>query len=282
MGRRHHTRPSTGAGRAAGVCTAGALVLAAALVAVPAFAPASVPGAPAAAPPASDTITRVRGTVVRQDDGRPVRQAHLRFRALQADSAGSEATAVSGERGRFRLPLATGRYVVVTRHLGFDTRRDTLRVPSDRSVRIRIPLAAAPVEVRPIEVNVQVDWLAREGFYDRRSKGFGKFITPEELDRRAAWSLTEALKTVPGVKEVQSCRGSFCHESLVMTSSMTQTGCDVTYYMDGNVLHGSVQPDNISVESVAAIEIYRGISETPAQFYGRCGSVVIWSKRGGS
>lgn len=239
--------------------------------------------ASAAVRPDTTPTTVVYGQVVEQGSGAEVGQASLLFQRIVDDSVVHQVPATTDSDGAFRLEeVPVGTYAIVTNHLGFETRHDTLQVPIGRNVRLEVPLAAEPVRVSPLEVSVRSNWLVETGFYERREKGFGKFITQEELERRPVNSLTQALKTVPGVTMTRSCRGLFCQDVLQMSLSQTRAGCDVTFYMDGQEMHGTVNPDNIAVHSLAAIEVYRGISETPGQFYGRCGSVVIWSKRSDS
>lgn len=227
--------------------------------------------------------TVVYGQVVEQGSGAEVGQASLLFQRVVGDSIVDQVPAMTEDDGTFRLEeVPVGTYTIVTNHLGFETRHDTLEVPIGRDVRLEVPLAAEPMRMSPLEVSVRSNWLVETGFYERREKGFGKFITPEELEKRPLTSLTQALKTVPGVTMGRSCQGIFCREVIQMSLSRTRAGCDVKFYMDGQEMHGTVNPDNIAVHSLAAIEVYRGISETPGQFYGRCGSVVIWSKRSDS
>ena len=61
--------------------------------------------------------------------------------------------------------------------------------------------------------------------------------------------------------------------------------CEVSYYLDG----GRFRPDpevginEILGSEVIAVEVYRGPSETPAEFLdsgSRCGVIVIWTRRG--
>lgn len=233
--------------------------------------------------PDTTPTTVVYGQVVEQGSGAEVGQASLLFRRIVDDSVVDQVPETTEGDGTFRLEeVPVGTYTIVTNHLGFETRHDTLEVPIGRNVRLEVPLAAEPVRMSPLRVSVRSNWLVETGFYERREKGFGKFITPAELEKRPLTSLTQALKTLPGVTMAQNCRGIFCREVVQMSLSQTRAGCDVKFYMDGQEMHGTVNPDNIGVHSLAAIEVYRGISETPGQFYGRCGSVVIWSKRSDS
>lgn len=291
IGRLCHRRPAvrpgtSGAPSALLACTLVLAALLTALVPAPAVAQAPRDAGDSSSTPA-DTVhdgptSEVYGQVVDQDNGTGVGQATLLLRRVVDDSIADSVAATTDDDGAFRLQrVPVGTYDLTTDHLGFEQRSDTLQVPVGKRVEIEIPMSAEPVRLEPLEVDVRADWLVETGFYERREKGFGKFLTPEELERRPLNSLEQALRTVPGVKTVNRCRGLFCDEVIEMSSSAGRIGCPVKFYMDGNELHGTVHPDNIAVHDLAAIEVYRGISETPAQFYGRCGSVVMWSERSG-
>ena len=280
VGRRRHSRPVTPPGSASVPWPVLACALPFLLV------PGSIVLLPAPADAQNSVAERIRsevhGRVVEQNGGEAVGQARLLFRRLVEDSVIDSVSATTGDDGTFRLErLPPGTYALVTQHLSFETRRDTFTVPISKSMKIRISLAAAPVELRPLQVTARSGWLVETGFYRRRDKGFGKFLTPEELDRRPLNSLTQALKTVPGVQYGRQCSRGICRDVLHMSPSTGHVSCSVTYYMDGDEMHGPVSPRDISMHDLAAIEVYRGISETPGQFYGRCGSVVMWSKRSG-
>ncbi len=67
-------------------------------------------------------------------------------------------------------------------------------------------------------------------------------------------------------------------------TTTTRTACTPTFYVDGrkmNLQTREVDLDAIaSTQDLAAVEVYRGISQTPPEFYGLCGSIVIWTRRG--
>lgn len=294
IGRHRQSRPAS----RPGPCSVPALAAACALALAPVIAPSLPDAGPASPDPGSssassvsvpaDTIpvgptSEVYGRVVEQDGGDGIGQADLLFHRLIEDSVIDSFSTTTSDDGAFHFEhLPSGTYALATEHLGFETRRDSFRVPVSKSVRIEIPLVADPVEMSPLEVTVRAGWLVETGFYRRRSKSFGRFITPGELERRHLNTLTQALKTVPGVEYGRRCTRGHCREAIRMSLSAGRSACPVTYYMDGDEMHGPVSPKDIAVQDLAAIEIYRGISETPPQFYGRCGSVVMWSKRSGS
>lgn len=282
VGRRRHSRPVTRPGAPTVPWAASACLFLLVLLALLPHGAHAQDSETSRESGGSNLSSEVYGHVVEQGGGDAIGQASVLFRRLVEDSVIDSVSTTTGDDGAFRFErLPPGTYALVTRHLSFETRRDTFRVPTSKNMELRIPLATAPVELSPLEVTVRAGWLVETGFYRRRDRGFGRFLTPEELERRPVNSLTQALKTVPGVESGRICDGGFCREALRMSLSAGRTACRLTYYMDGDEMHGPVSPKDISVQDLAAIEVYRGISETPPQFYGRCGSVVMWSKRSG-
>lgn len=185
------------------------------------------------------------------------------------------------EYGRFRFEgIPSGDYLVETHHLGYQDRMDTVSVGHRDLLALDVPLTTEAVELPPIEVTVRSAWLARTGFYWRQERGLGQFMSPEEVDRRSANSFSELVRGIPGVRVVRVCGDTYpCDKMIRMRHTNRARRCRVQYYMDGQPMGGRVYPDDISAHDIAAIEVYRNIAETPAQFYSRCGSVVMWSKR---
>jgi outer membrane receptor for monomeric catechols len=112
-------------------------------------------------------------------------------------------------------------------------------------------------------------------FWDRRAKGFGKFITRDDIVQRGAIQFVDLIRTVPGAM-VQSSRG---RQEIRFSRSVIRD-CPPQYWVDGiPIEHGSAEeftPDNVE-----AIEMYSGPSSTPPQFVTRamtCGTIVIWSR----
>lgn len=244
---------------------------------------AAGPSAPIAAgdttPEVDDHLSVIRGRVVgtgEEEEALPAATVTLLLASEHLRGPGM--TRTTSDQGGFEFRgLPSGTYLLETQHLGRGSRTDTLQVPVSRVVYVEIPLSPSPVPLEPLVVEVRRDWLADRGFFHRKSRGFGHFITPEQLDERSTHRLSEVLRMVPGVRV--RCRGYPC-DSYVRMAQSDARACRVEYYMDGDPMSHPVFPDDIALADVAAVEVYRGVSETPAEFYGRCGSVVIWTKRG--
>jgi hypothetical protein len=119
------------------------------------------------------------------------------------------------------------------------------------------------------------------GFEMRKSRGFGTFITREQIQKKNPRVTTDLFRTVSGIKLLR--------ESGTPTVVSTRLGstayCPVRYYIDGASypLYGQSIDTMIQVADIGAIEIYPGGATVPPQFGGResaCGVIAIWTRQG--
>jgi hypothetical protein len=64
-----------------------------------------------------------------------------------------------------------------------------------------------------------------------------------------------------------------------MSPAPAEIVCSLPIYVDGVPMLGKADLDMIPVERIQAIEVYTSAAFTPLWFAGRCGAVVIWTKR---
>ena len=200
----------------------------------------------------------------------------------------ADASTLTNSNGRFQFDeVPIGAHEAIIHHVAYGDPSLTLTVSPTLNTYVNIELDPRPVALEPIsvEVTVRQRWLDSNGFYDRQSRSLGQFVTPEEIDRQPYRTFAEVLRTLPGVNLRTVCT-PHCAVLIRMASS-TQVGCIPTFYIDGTKISQLTNPNGtidldmlVFGHDLAAVELYRGIAETPPQFYGRCGSVVIWTRRG--
>jgi Carboxypeptidase regulatory-like domain len=223
--------------------------------------------ASAAAP--QDTLARISGTVSGSRNGQPLADVMVSVKG----TGGFSVTDSSGAFAIARVP--PGRH---TLRLAWHD-----RVSEDYQVAIRpgqllelaILLDVGSVELAPIVVEATSSEavLSLAGFYQRRRKGFGRFVTGEDIDKRKPANLS-AMLTSAGI--TMRCVRSACYPQRYASGRR----CAVPVFLDGLRVE-FYDIDNIPPSDVLGIEVYRQGADTPAEFSrwsADCGAVLIWTK----
>jgi hypothetical protein len=165
--------------------------------------------------------------------------------------------------------------------IGFlpDTANVTVR--ATEVVRIDFVLAEAPRGL-PDEIIVADPTRGKMGAFNRRkARGVGSFVTRAEIEKRQPASISELLRTLPGVHVSQRMAGEPQPVDMQRSrSSSMQSTCVVQLYVDGQPYpNGNL--DDFAPLSLEGVEVYRSASEIPADFRTRnatCGLISLWSR----
>jgi hypothetical protein len=110
-----------------------------------------------------------------------------------------------------------------------------------------------------------------------------------------ARTVGDFLQTVPGLQvgDPSSASSVMMSRSQAMVTATKMTGaqsCELAWFMDGHRMDRPGESDSmaerltsISLDNVAGIEIFRGLSEIPAEFADpdvRCGAIALWTRVG--
>jgi hypothetical protein len=231
---------------------------------------------PIAVPLQATTQSAIRGVVLDARTSRPVAGATLSLRS-------NGATTVTQGEGAFRLPvMAAGRFVLETRHVAYATRSDTIHLAEGQTAIVHIRLVETAIELPPITVETRSRRLDDAGFFSRKERGLGAFLTRDDMDRRRARNVSDVLASVAGLRRSMTSQGDSRVDS--RGGKMITRRCELQYFIDGVRSEiGKVGVDIIPIANVEGIEIYRGGSEVPMQFdsgSAACGAIVIWTRRG--
>lgn len=235
----------------------------------------------------------------------------------------SARVALSGTGGQWRGEILTdsvgafafqdvrpGTYRLRTTRVGYRESRGALRLSADSVVQLELKMAVERVALEPVTVVARSRRTVSpvlEGFYGRMERGQGRFVTREEIEARRPGRVTDMLRGIPNLTANESrsgmgggtvSRGSSGDRCTVvvwvdgMLISQPSAGGTVTGgpglrrrgSMDGNrAREDQAIDDYVHPNDVEGIEVYRGESDTPAEFITRwvsCGTVVIWTRRG--
>ncbi|MEO8452814.1 MAG: carboxypeptidase regulatory-like domain-containing protein [Gemmatimonadota bacterium] len=186
--------------------------------------------------------------------------------------------------GKFVLEgIPTGVHYTMIRKIGFRPVRLKALIFGADTLNIDVRLFPSAVELEPIEVTAAAVPAGMEEFARRRLAGLGSFIDASTLRQSESRQLGDVLRTVRGVRIVQS--GSF---KSVAVSTRAGRSCPMALWVDGLQLYapgrrGGPIPDlnDYPVSQLESIEIY-STSETPPEFGGfgtGCGTMVLWTRR---
>jgi hypothetical protein len=224
--------------------------------------------------PAPAITAAPRGLVglIRDSAGNRIPLAEVRAR-------GNVLVARSDDSGRFNVvQMPAGARGVYVRRLGFTPTR-MLITPSagttDSIVVILVAVATSLPSVLAMERRDSISKSVLAEFWARRARGFGKFVTRDDIERRGGMRFTDLVRAVPSVRVLHMHGRS----ELRFTQSRIRD-CPPQYWVDGiPIQHGSA--DEFTPDNVEAIELYSGPATTPPQFVTRgmtCGTIIVWSR----
>lgn len=203
-------------------------------------------------------------------------------------AVGTKLVAVTGVDGRFLLAdVPAGLQILNVRMLGQKAILLPVEVVAGETLHVQVRLEIEPVPLHPVEVTAEAAVAPQlRGFYERRSRGAGFFITREEIGRMRPGLFTDVLRRVPGIR-LQPVRGPSGSSYQAVTGRVSgPRACPMLYYMDGVPfpVTGDVGINTlIQPEDIAALEVYSGASRVPLQFHSsnaHCGVIVIWTYSG--
>jgi hypothetical protein len=218
--------------------------------------------------------------VVRDSAGHPIPAVEVRF--IGADLV-SVRTNDSGGFRMVNLPVGMGN--VTVRRMGFGPAKAEVRLRSGRTDSLVFSLTALATTLAGVLVEDEYEARSHRllaGFWERRSRGFGYFMTRDDIERRDAHEFADLARMAPSVT-VGTRNG---RRVIRFSRSAGGRDCPPQYVVDGmKIENGS--PDEFTPQDVEAIEFYSGPATIPPQFAPRfnsytCGAVVIWTRLPGT
>ncbi len=243
-----------------------------------------------------EPLATLTGAVSDAGSGAPVPGAEVRLNGGR--------TVVTDDRGAFRLEdarVSWGHNTLAVRHLSFaDAAHDVWIIDSQATTYVPVSLDPVPVELPGVFVGGEraPNATAPSGFEERRASTQGHFIDRAEIQARNPGSVTELLRTVPGVRVRPSPQGTelvFTRRTRSMRGA-NASGDSVTLpnecrapviYLDGALASGDtdelVEIDDFAhSDEIAGVEVYNGAARIPTIFNrmgAGCGVLAIWTVR---
>lgn len=189
------------------------------------------------------------------------------------------------EAGSFTLTAPRpGAYFVLASRVGYLRAVDgILELGEGGSISVDFFLRPQPLLLDSLVVEARrqrtVRHLQDQGFHERMKAGFGHFITPEKIERRPPFDGADLLRGVPGVRATRGMLGT-----TVRYLGGRGGTCTPTLYIDGVRAQAETLEEVVSVDDIAAVELYTRASSTPLEWggvNGSCGALLVWTKHGG-
>jgi hypothetical protein len=123
--------------------------------------------------------------------------------------------------GSFRLATRPGRFILRARLIGYQEIEVPIRV-ADNNSQMELRLVPLPVNLDAVVVVGDSTVPAQlRGFYERRERGWGSFLTREEIEMRLGTypRAVDALRTMGGLRVRSLGRGYFVHTTRRMCAS---------------------------------------------------------------
>ncbi len=186
---------------------------------------------------------------------------------------------VTDSTGSYELSqLSAGAVLVRVRRIGFAPRTFTTNISAVDAVIVDIPLVARGQVLS--RVTVSSDAVRRNtklnGFFERKSSGFGQFITRDQFEARNLLRFSDIFNTMTGVVAAQDSRGR--------RRLYGRGRCEMSIFLDGmNIIipDGTSVDDFLDLYEIDAVEVHNRVTGLPAEFSGRanaCGVVAAWTK----
>lgn len=243
----------------------------------------------------------LHGRVVDAASGEAVPEATVQVTGAEPRQAVRARTRADGG---FTLALkGPGAYRVRVERTGYaPATSQEVEVAAGEAVQVEMRISAQPLTLAPLTVvgrqaPRRISSLEPTGFYNRETRGHGRFLKREDMERRRGNRLATILDEVPGVRLYRDRRGNeyvtFDRAQSNGAFSRAQRGeadlCQPVFFLDGGRVNtgtanrgGVTLNDLVAPEQIEAIEVYASVAQIPVEFNASdaaCGVVLIWTRK---
>lgn len=224
----------------------------------------------------------LQGVLLDREADQPIPLGLITLFRADGDSVDAVLTDVAG---RFSVTAQTGgEFLLAASALGYQpTVASSLFTIADGAVlsvqfRIRpIPLELGGMTVEARRSFLRAPRLVQNGFVDRAQGGFGRFITPHDIQTTPATTTADLLARTGQVTTRYGIGG----DRVLMRG--TRGFCTPAVYLDGFRVSMSEGPleSIVPLAVLEAAEVYRSANEAPVQYgggIGGCGVIVLWTR----
>ncbi|MBW8770167.1 MAG: carboxypeptidase regulatory-like domain-containing protein [Gemmatimonadetes bacterium] len=202
--------------------------------------------------------------IARGSTGLPLANTEIRVR-------GARSSAVTDSAGRFNVAaLPAGTHMLVARHIGYEPTEVSVELRAGRSVErdVQLTRVISLDSVRVVAMRSQYP----EFESNRRFNPFGRYLGPDEVERRHATTAMDLVYGIPGV----TTAGHNLNQRVVSTRAARRCA-GMRIYLDGTEVD---YIGDVAASQIGAVEVYVDGAFVPSRYAARgsCGVVVFWSK----
>lgn len=217
---------------------------------------------------------------------------------VDVELVGSGMRRQTGRYGQFRFEgVPVGSYLLRARAIGYQPWIAHVDVQDSRGYEQNIALQRVPTALTEVRIEGRMVRVpARfEDVYRRGARGFGRFITREDIDRLNPLDVKSLLGTIPTIQvndrgvTFQRCQSGISGISAGRPGSWRPgQGPKVQIYIDGLRMTRDALGEEGDIEhvlrlvtppAIQAIEVYTGVSRIPGEFMeDACAVIAIWTR----
>jgi hypothetical protein len=205
-------------------------------------------------------------------------RTHSPIGLARAVLLGTRHDTTADSTGRFvHQDLSAGTYLLQVRALGYSISTSPVQVGGGEVLDLNVELTPVDFTLDTVAVVGRASFMEQRlrEFEQRRAEGRGVYFSEADIQRQNAAYLSDLLRTVPGIRTI--CNSVRC--GVTMTRA-ARGACRPDYIVDGLSATNSTTGDLLT-QGLVGVEVYRSLSETPAQFLkagATCGVIVIWTR----
>jgi hypothetical protein len=198
--------------------------------------------------------------------------------------------AMTDSLGFYRIAApGAGPYKLHLSRIGFaPTQTATLMLVQDSTINRdvflkQISQTLAPVDIseKPIVTATAANPHKFDLFLQRRARGFGFFLTHDQIKTKINFKLQQLLQSIPGIKVRQIGTTFVLQSQHCPGKGIPGAGNDPArkpiIFVDGHLTAGQEQLDLINSSQIEGLEVYQGASEMPSEAIGQaCFAIFIW------
>jgi len=242
---------------------------------------------------ADTEASRIQGTVKDLASGRALEGAVVSLEGIPG-------AYFTDRDGRFSVPsVLPGLRLLGISLLGYRARTDSIVVPPGSLLSVDVGLTVEPIQLDPLSVTVERRNLDLElaGFYARRDREPGVFLTREAIETRHPATTVDLFEGIAGIRIVRE--GTRHRVALTGNRAMSllydpsKEPCYPAVWIDGILMRQPAFSDShsdlptiaelVGPHDIAGLEVYQSTARIPVQFnvQGACGVIVVWRRAGG-